>query len=279
MTARLPIGVCLGSVGATAGWWLESARRLDEAGYAGLWCWDHFMGKGALDVPVVEQWTILAAASAVAPRATLGTFVTNVMNRHPAVVARMATTLHAASGGRLILGIGIGGHPAEHTAYGIAFPPPAERAERLEEAVAVIRALWSGELVTRPSRWYPLAAAVARPVVSPPPRIIVGGESAAGASLAGRIGDGWTAFAETFERDLPRYLAALEERGADRAGQLAFVAFQAGRSGEDALRGSPWIAAPSDTLARWRAAGADGAIVTARTPADVDALVDAAGRW
>lgn len=279
MTARLPIGVCLGSVGATAGWWLESARRLDEAGYAGLWCWDHFMGKGALDVPVVEQWTILAAASAVAPRATLGTFVTNVMNRHPAVVARMATTLHAASGGRLILGIGIGGHPAEHAAYGIAFPPPAERAERLEEAVAVIRALWSGELVTRPGRWYPLAAAVARPVVSPPPRIIVGGESAAGASLAGRIGDGWTAFAETFERDLPRYLAALEERGADRAGQLALVAFQAGRSGEDALRGSPWIAAPSETLARWRAAGADGAIVTARTPADVDALVDAAGRW
>ena len=279
MTEPLPIGVCLGSVGATAAWWLESARRLDEAGYAGLWCWDHFMGKGAADVPVVEQWTILAAASAVAPQATLGTFVTNVMNRHPAVVARMATTLHAASGGRLILGLGIGGHPVEHAAYGIPFPPPAERAERLAEAVAVIRALWSGEVVSRPSPWYPLAAAIARPVVSPPPRIIIGGESAAGASLAGRIGDGWTAFEETFERDLPRYLAALDERAAPRAAQLVLVGFQAGRSGQDALRGSPWIAAPRETLARWRAAGADGAIVTARTDADVDALIDAAGRW
>ena len=156
MTDLLPIGVALGSVGATAAWWLESARRLDAAGYRGLWCWDHFVGQGDRTVPVVEQWTILAAAAGATSRIGLGTFVTNVMNRHPAVVARMAGTLQGASGGRFTLGIGIGGAPREHRAYGIEFPDVDERVARLEEAVAVIRALWTGGPVTRPSRFYPL---------------------------------------------------------------------------------------------------------------------------
>ena len=111
MSERLPIGVTIRSIRAEPGWWLESARRLDEAGYAGLWSWDHFIGQGDVTVPVVEGWTILSMAAASTRRATVGTFVANVMNRHPAVLARMASTLQIASGGRLILGIGIGGAP------------------------------------------------------------------------------------------------------------------------------------------------------------------------
>jgi hypothetical protein len=57
------------------------------------------------------------------------------------------------------------------------------------------------------------------------------------------------------------------------------VGFEAGRAGEDALAGSPWVAAPRDELARWQGLGADGVIVTARTDADVDGLVAAAERW
>lgn len=68
----------------------------------------------------------------------------------------MAATLQEVSRGRLVLGIGIGGHPAEHEAYGIPFPPVPERVSRLEEAVAVLRALWSGEPVTLDSPFYPL---------------------------------------------------------------------------------------------------------------------------
>ena len=124
---RLPLGVCLRSIRAEPGWWLESARRLDAAGYAGLWSWDHFMGRGDLTVPVVESWTILSMAAAATERVTVGTFVMNVMNRHPALVARMASTLQIASGGRLVLGIGIGGAPKEHAAYGIDFPDPRAR--------------------------------------------------------------------------------------------------------------------------------------------------------
>jgi alkanesulfonate monooxygenase SsuD/methylene tetrahydromethanopterin reductase-like flavin-dependent oxidoreductase (luciferase family) len=276
---RLPIGVCLRSIRADPAWWLESARRLDAAGYAGLWSWDHFMGRGDLTVPVVECWTILAMAAAATDRITVAPFVLNVMNRHPAVVARMASTLQIASGGRLVLGIGIGGAPKEHAAYGIDFPAPPERVARLEEAVAVIRALWTGGPVTRESPFYPLHDAHAHPLPDPPPPIIIGGETAAGARLAGRIGDGWSAFDDNFEANLPIYLESLEAAGRRRADQRVIVGFQGDWLGDESIADSPWVGAPRETWERWHAAGADGAIVLARTTADVNALVEATARW
>lgn len=276
---RLPIGVCLRSIRAEPAWWLESAQRLDQAGYAGLWCWDHFMGRADKTVPVVESWTVLAMAAARTRQATVGPFVMNVMNRHPALVARMASTLQNASAGRLILGIGIGGAPREHEAYGIDFPEAPERVARLEEAIAVIRALWSGGPVTRPSRFYPLVDAYAYPLPVPAPRILVGGETPAGARLAGRIGDGWTTFEDNFEDHLPLYLGALELAGRRRADQLVLVGFQDDWLAEGSIRDSPWVTDPRATWQRWQAAGADGAIVLARSDDDVDALVEAAAGW
>ena len=276
--AQARIGVSLGPIGVDVHWWLESARRLDVAGYAGVWCWDHFVGKGDRTVPVLEQWTTLTAAAVTTRQVEIGSFVANVMNRHPAVLARMVGNTQAISGGRVTLGIGIGGHPKEHLAYGIDFPEAEERAVRLEEAIAVIRALWGGGPVTRPSAYYPLEDAYAYPIPAPEPRIIIGGESVAGAKLAGRIGDGWTAFDRTFERDLPLYLEALADAGRERADQRLIVAFEAGRSGEDALGDSPWVTRPDDELARWLEAGADDVIITARTTADVDRLVNTSGR-
>lgn len=276
---RLPIGITLRTIRAEPGWWLESARRLDAAGYDGVWAWDHFMGRGDLTVPVVEGWTALAMAAGTTSRIRIGSFVLNVMNRHPALVARMASTLQIASGGRFVLGIGIGGHPREHTAYGIDFPAPPERVARLEEAVAVIRALWTGGPVTRESPFYPLVDAVAFPVPVPPPSIIVGGETPAGARLAGRIGDGWTTFDDTFETNLPLYLESLAASGRRREEQQVYVGFQRDWLGDAELARSPWVTAPHETWKRWRGAGADGVIVLARTTADVDALVEAASRW
>jgi alkanesulfonate monooxygenase SsuD/methylene tetrahydromethanopterin reductase-like flavin-dependent oxidoreductase (luciferase family) len=278
-TARLPIGVSIRSIRAEPGWWLESARRLDEAGFAGLWCWDHFMGRGDRTVPVVECWTILAMAAGMTERVTVAPFVFNVMNRHPALVARMASTLQIASGGRLILGIGIGGAPKEHAAYGMDFPDAPERAARLEEAVAVIRALWSGGPVTRPSRFYPLEDAVAFPVPEPAPRIIIGGETPAGARLAGRIGDGWNTFDDNFETSLPLYLDALEEAGRPRDQQTVIVGFQGDWLGDESFRETAWFHEPRATWERWNEAGADAAIVLARTTDDVDGLVESVARW
>jgi coenzyme F420-dependent glucose-6-phosphate dehydrogenase len=276
---RLPIGVAIRSIRAEPGWWLESAQRLDEAGYSGVWSWDHFMGQGDKAVPVVESWTILAMAAALTRQATVGTFVANVMNRHPAVLARMASTLQIASGGRLILGMGIGGAPREHAAYGIDFPDVPERVARLEEAVATIRALWTGGPVTRDSAYYPLRDATAFPVPTPAPPIVIGGETAAGARLAGRIGDGWTAFDDNFEQNLPLYLASLEATGRRREDQLVLVGFQGDWLGDAAVDGSDWVRAPGETWQRWQAAGADGAVLLARTTADVDVFVEAASRW
>jgi alkanesulfonate monooxygenase SsuD/methylene tetrahydromethanopterin reductase-like flavin-dependent oxidoreductase (luciferase family) len=276
---RLPIGVSIRTIRAEPAWWLESARRLDEAGYAGVWAWDHFMGRGDVSVPVVEGPTILAMAAGATRRLTVGTFVANVMNRHPAIVARMASTLQIASGGRFVLGIGIGGHPKEHAAYGIPFPEAKERVAHLEEAVAVIRALWTGGPVTRPSPYYPLAAAVAFPVPDPAPRIIVGGETPAGARLAARIGDGWSTFDDNFESNLPLYLETLDATGRRRADQRVIVGFQGDWLGEADIAESEWIREPRAAWERWHEKGADGAIVLARSTADIDALVGAVERW
>lgn len=277
--ARLPIGVCLRTIRAEPGWWLESARRLDEAGYAGLWAWDHFMGRGDSKVPVVESWTILAMAAAQTRHVTVSPFVLNVMNRHPSVVARMASTLHVASGGRLILGIGIGGAPKEHRAYGIPFPEAPERVARLEEALGVLRALWTGGPVSRPSPFYPLEEATAYPVPEPPPPIVIGGETVAGARLAGRVGDGWSTFDNNFEANLPIYLESLEANGKRREDQLVYVGFQREWLSDERIADTPWTHEPRETWARWHEAGADGAIVLARTTEDVDALVGAVDRW
>jgi len=62
-SSGLPVGVCLRTIKADPAWWLESTRRLEAAGYAGVWAWDHFTGRGDLTVPVVENWTILSMAA------------------------------------------------------------------------------------------------------------------------------------------------------------------------------------------------------------------------
>ena len=280
MADALPIGVSIRTIRSEPGWWLESAKRLEAAGYAGIWAWDHFIGHEDRTVPVVEGWTILSMAAAQTERVTIGPFVVNVMNRHPAVLARMASTLQIASGGRLILGMGIGGHPAEHAAYGIDFPEAKERAARLEEAINVIRALWTGGPVTRPSEFYPLEDAHAFPVPAPPPPIIIGGEKPAGARLAGKVADGWSAFEDNFEKNLPIYLEALETSGRRREDQRLYVGWEgADWLGDEKIAETAWCRDPRGTWERWREVGADGAIVLARTTEDVDALVSATDRW
>lgn len=274
MTRYARLGINLPSIGVSVRWWVGAARRAESVGLEGAWCWDHFVSRGRLTDPVVEAWTTLTATAATTERILVGTFVANVMNRQPAVLARMAATLQELSGGRLVLGIGIGGHPAEHRAYGIAFPPPAERAARLEEAVAVLRALWTGGPVTLEGRFYALTDAHAFPVPRPAPPIVIGGETRAGARLAARIGDGWTAF-ETFERDLPIFEEALAVAGRARAEveTYAAIGLESPGSGRD-----PWLDDPLAELARWRERGADHVILAPRRAAQVDPLLEALAR-
>lgn len=277
--AGLPIGVTLGTIGEPAAWWLDGARRLEAAGFAGVWAWDHHGARGVTR-PVLEGWTILAAAAAVTSRVAIGTHVLNVMARPPAIVAHAAATLQGVSGGRLVLGLGIGGNPADHEPLGIPLATVGERVERLTEAVAVLRLLWSGERVSFGGRYSQLAEARLSPAPDPPPPILLAGQTSTGARLAARIGDGWTTRPDLLERLRPAFEEGLADAGRRREDVEIVVGWEGGRTGIDALPATdPWVADPAGTMARWQRLGADAVILTARTTADVDRLVESTGRW
>ncbi|MDQ3938725.1 MAG: LLM class flavin-dependent oxidoreductase [Chloroflexota bacterium] len=273
----IPIGLNLTSIGVPSAWWRESARQAEAAGFGAVWCWDHFVSRGRTKTsPVLECWTTLTAAAAATDRLRVGSFVTNVMNRHPAVLARMVATLWDQSGGRVELGIGVGGYQPELDAYGIPFPEPAERLARLEEAVAVLRLLWSGGPVDYGGRFFSLHHAWAHPAPEPPPRIVIGGQQPAGARLAARVGDSWTTNGPDYERLLPIHTAELEAHGRSRSEVAHLVALNLSR--DEPLESQPLVADMRGVLAEWQERGADELIVNWVRPADLPALLDAAER-
>jgi alkanesulfonate monooxygenase SsuD/methylene tetrahydromethanopterin reductase-like flavin-dependent oxidoreductase (luciferase family) len=272
----IPVGVSPTVIGVTAAWWLDAARTLERAGFAGAWAWDHFMSRGRRTDPTLECWTTLSAAAAVTSRLRVGSFVTNVMNRHPRQQRRMAATVHDLSGGRLELGIGIGGHPAEHAMYGMAYPEPPERAARVEEAVEVLRRLWRGGPTDFDGRYYQLDDAVAFPALAPPPRIVIGGEKPAGARLAARVGDAWTTNATDLARLRPIFLDTLAANGRQPADVPILVAVYPDRT--KPLESQPLFADLADLAAGCRDAGASELIVGWLRPAEMPLLLDAAER-
>jgi G6PDH family F420-dependent oxidoreductase len=263
MTSAIPVGINLTSVGVTTAWWLDAARRAEDAGFDSVWIWDHFVSRGRLTDPMLECWSMLSAAAAVTERVRLGSFVTNAMNRHPAVLARIAATVAELSAGRLELGIGAGGHPAEHDAYGIEFPPRPQRAEHLQESIDVLRLLFAGGPADYEGQHYRLRAAHAFPVPRPTPRIIVGGETAAGARFAARHADAWTCHAPQFESFLPEFEAELRSAGRSRAEVPVLVGLEPEDLGPDL----------GELTARWQELGAAELIVHDVKSAELDAVV------
>jgi G6PDH family F420-dependent oxidoreductase len=263
MTAHLPVGINPTVIGVRAAWWTAAARRAEAAGFSTVWAWDHFVSRGELTDPLLECWTTLTAAAATTERIKVGSFVANVMNRHPAVLARVVATLADLAPGRVELGIGIGGHPAEHRAYGLDFPPARERAERLEEAIAVLRLLFSGGPVHFEGRHYRLEGAHAFPVPRPAPRITVAGMRPAGARLAARLGDAWTCFAPEYDRLLPVFEAELSASGRSRADVAIVVGIEHQEVGED-------IGA---LTAHWRDRGASELVIHDVGPAQLERIL------
>jgi alkanesulfonate monooxygenase SsuD/methylene tetrahydromethanopterin reductase-like flavin-dependent oxidoreductase (luciferase family) len=273
----IPIGLNLTSMGVSSAWWLDAARRAEQAGFAGVWCWDHFMSRGRdKSRPVLECWTTLAAAAAVTERVRIGSFVSNVMNRHPAVLARMVATIADQSGGRIEVGLGVGGFEPEMSAYGIHFPPPRERVAVLEEAATVLRLLWTGGPVDHDGRHFRLREAWAHPAPRPVPRLIVGGEKPAGARLAARIGDGWTTNAADYARLLPLHLAELELHARRREDVVHVLAVDIER--DVPLERQPLLADLAGFAEAWRERGADELIVHWARPEHMRPLLQAAER-
>ncbi len=168
-------------------------RRADDLGFAAVWDYDHFYGLEADAMPTLEGWTTLAAMAVVIRRARVGCMVSGVTYRNPAILAKMAVTVDHISGGRLDFGIGAGWHEAEHRGYGIEFPSPGERVAMLDEALTVIRRLWTEESVTHRGRFFTLDEALCepKPVQRPHPPIVIGGSKPKMLRVIARHADEW----------------------------------------------------------------------------------------
>jgi alkanesulfonate monooxygenase SsuD/methylene tetrahydromethanopterin reductase-like flavin-dependent oxidoreductase (luciferase family) len=164
---------------------LSGAAAAEEAGFDGLWLYDHLAGSVHDASRVLECWTTLTAIAATVPRLAIGPLVLNVANRDPGTLAVMAATLQEVSGGRLLLGIGAGGgrdtpYAEEQEAFGRAVPGAAARRRSVEQAITRLRAVWTGT--------FGGAGGFLRPEPNPP--VVVGGFGPKMAALAGRLGDG-----------------------------------------------------------------------------------------
>lgn len=153
-------------------------RVADEAGFDHCWNMDHFATLGGDPAgDIFEAWTLLAAMAEATTRTRIGCMVTGVTYRHPAVLAKMATTVDHISGGRLEFGLGAAWAENEHEMLSMELGSPAERLDRLEEACHIITSLWAEPKTSFSGDHYQLEEAVAepKPVQQPHPPIWIGG--------------------------------------------------------------------------------------------------------
>ena len=158
---------------------LEVWRAADDIElFESGWLFDHFYPIFSDSTgPCLEGWVTLTALAQATKRLRLGTLVTGIHYRHPAVLANMAATLDIVSGGRLELGIGAGWNEEESGAYGISVGTPKERSDRFEEACEVIIGLLSDDTTSFRGAYYELTSARCnpKPIQRPHPPICIGG--------------------------------------------------------------------------------------------------------
>ena len=222
-------------------WDRAEAQGLDSA-----WVFDHLVplliGK---DEPVLEGWTLLAAVAERTERMTIGCLVSSNTFRHPAVLAKMAATVDIISEGRLVLGLGAGYHEIEHTAYGLPFSTQRGRADMLEEACQVVRALFAGGPAAFKGEHYQLDDAPFAPMpVQPggPPLMIGGRGEKLTFPIIARHADQWNLAGGATAADFEQKWGALRQRcdqiGRDPAeietnmGVLTFIASSGSRAKE-----------------------------------------------
>ncbi|MBV9259308.1 MAG: LLM class flavin-dependent oxidoreductase [Ktedonobacteraceae bacterium] len=166
----------------------ECIEALSSA-FTTLWLEDH-MQVGATDA--LESLTTLSYLAAAHPQFNLGTLVLSQSYRNPALLAKMMANLQTLTAGRVILGIGAGWKEDEYRSYGYPFPPPKTRMEQLEEALQVIRAMWSTQPATFEGKHYSIHDAYCAPQPSPPiPILIGGGGEQRTLALVARYADWW----------------------------------------------------------------------------------------
>ena len=269
-TSPIPVGVALGTIGLEGDAWLRAAALLAAGPIDRLWIWDHLMGRGAPERPVLEGTTLAAAALAQNPNLHVGTLVLDVTKRHPALTAKIAATLDAIAPGRFTLGIGAGGDAAEHDALGMPYGEVGERIAALSEQVAVARAMLSGDPSERLTLTTPgsLNGAASAPRPGARLRLLIAGDHPSSIGLAASFADEWVAPAASFAAGLAQLRE--RERATGRAKPLVRTHLLHQLSASERLINSPFGRDPEGVLAEAHAAGADGLIVTVRTERDAE---------
>jgi F420-dependent oxidoreductase-like protein len=168
--------------GADYGRLLAVARASEQLGFDAFFRSDHYMSMGDGDgLPgPTDAWLTLAGLAMQTSRIRLGTLMSPTTFRYPGPLAISVAQVDEMSGGRVELGLGAGWFEAEHTAYGIPFPPTSERFDRLEEQLAIISGLWetpAGQRFSFAGKFYPVtdSPALPKPVQRPRPPILIGG--------------------------------------------------------------------------------------------------------
>lgn len=190
------------------------AQAAEAGGWDGIFVWDHLAF--AWGASAADPWTVLAAIAATTERLRLGTAVTPLARRRPQVLANQVATLDVLSGGRVILGAGLGGSPSEFAKFGEAVDAGV-RASMLDEGLDVVRRLFSGEQVDHHGPHYTVdgVTLAPTPVQSPLP-VWIGGNRAASRRRAARW-QGWLPDssyppgAGASPRDVARGLAEIRE--------------------------------------------------------------------
>jgi F420-dependent oxidoreductase-like protein len=168
--------------GADYGRLLAVARATEQLGFDAFFRSDHYrnMGDGDGLPGPTDAWLTLAGLALQTSRIRLGTLMSPTTFRYPGPLAISVAQVDEMSGGRVELGLGAGWFEAEHTAYGIPFPPTAERFDRLEEQLAIITGLWdtpAGQRFSFAGKFYPVtdSPALPKPVQRPHPPVLIGG--------------------------------------------------------------------------------------------------------
>ena len=166
------------------------AAECDRLGFDSVWFYDHLQFP---NYPVLECWTVLSALATATQKVQIGSLVTCNFFRYPSLLAKMAATVDIISNGRLIFGIGAGFNESEATAYGIPFPKARPRNEMLDEAISIVKRLWTEEEVDFKGKHYTLNKAVCapKPVQKPHPPLWVGGKSEKVLMITAKHADAW----------------------------------------------------------------------------------------
>jgi F420-dependent oxidoreductase-like protein len=180
---------------------LQLVSHCEATGWDSAYFADHFMPNGPDETPLdgdtLECWSTLSALAVSVPRLTLGSLVTSVTYRHPAVLAKVAAAVDRLSQGRLVLGVGAGWQENEHASYGIALGSMSARMDRFEEALAILESMLHNARTTFAGTFFSVTDAPNQPApVQDRLPIMVGGAGERRTMrMAARYGDRWNSWA------------------------------------------------------------------------------------